>query len=132
MTAKQETTFIQGVHKVLPSSIYREKMNNPYRGGTPDVYYEARHILWAEYKFIEVPKREDTLIKPNLSDLQTEWLGRCHINSHRCIVIVGCRAGGVVLHTPGVWEHGIFAGAFVESMLTKKQIADLITSIVSP
>jgi hypothetical protein len=132
MSAKQENTFIAGVHKHLPNGVYKEKMSNPYRGGTPDVYYEARFTLWVEYKFIEVPKRADTLITPALTPLQKDWLQRCYDNGHNCRVIVGSRAGGVVLGTPGTWLHGITAGEFVESIKTKKEIADILSSIVSP
>lgn len=132
MSAKAENTFIAGVHKQMPSDIYKEKMSNPYRGGTPDVYYEARFQLWAEYKFIEVPKRADTLIKPNLSELQLDWLQRCYDNGHKCRVIVGSRAGGVMLAAPGNWKYGITAGEYMASIKTKKEIADILSSIVSP
>lgn len=132
MSAKAENVFIGAVHKHMPADVYKEKMSNPYRGGTPDVFYEARHQAWGEYKFIEVPKRADTLIKPNLSALQLDWLQRCYANGHRCFVIIGSRAGGVMLQSPGVWSHGLSAGEFMESIKTKKEIADLITSIVSP
>ena len=132
MSAKAENTYIAGVHKHMPADVYKEKMSNPYRGGTPDFFYEARHQAWCEYKFIEVPKRADTVIKPNLSALQLDWLQRCHTNGHRCFVVVGSRAGGVMLRTVGTWKHGLSAGEFMESIKTKKEIADLITSIVSP
>lgn len=132
MSSKQETTYIAGVHKELPKHIYREKMSNPYRGGTPDCYYEARKQLWVEYKFIEVPKRADTVIKPELSALQADWLQRAYANGHPVRVIVGSRAGGVILDTPGVWSHGLAAGEFMERVQTKKEIANLISHIVSP
>lgn len=124
MTAKRENTYIAGVHKHLPMEVYAEKTSNPYRGGTPDCYYEGdKRIAWAEYKFIEVPKRADTLIKPELSPLQLRWLRRCQANGHEALVIVGSAVGGVVLRTAGIWQHGIAAGEFMELRLDRKQIA---------
>lgn len=130
MTAKAETTYAQRVNKHLPPEVYREKMNNPYRGGTPDFYYEFDRPLWVEFKYIEVPKREDTIIRPNLSPLQLDWLERCHGNGHRPLVVVGSRAGGVALRSPGVWRHGLGAGAFVAEAGTAEEIASIIYQAV--
>jgi hypothetical protein len=53
VSSKPETTFIQSIHRHLPKEVYREKMANPYRGGTPDVWYSGyKSDLWVEYKFI--------------------------------------------------------------------------------
>lgn len=130
MTAKAETVYAQRVNKHLPPEVYREKMNNPYRGGTPDFYYEFQRSLWCEYKFIEVPKREDTIIRPNLSALQLDWLKRCHANGHKPVVVIGSRAGGVALWSPNAWTHGLGAGAFVDQAGTAEEIATIIYQAV--
>lgn len=132
MSAKAETVYAQGVNKQIPTHIYREKMANPYRGGTPDFFYEARKQAWVEYKFVELPKREETLIKPNLSALQLAWLQRCYDNGHTAAVVIGSRAGGIMLRAPGNWLHGVSAGHFIENIKTKKEMAQLITALVSP
>ncbi|RYG07090.1 MAG: hypothetical protein EON92_19000, partial [Burkholderiales bacterium] len=91
MSGKAENTFIGSVGKYLPDTVYAEKMHNPYRGGTPDMYYEGlTQSLWAEYKFVVLPKRADTYIVPELSALQLDWLERCRKNGHAPVVIVGC------------------------------------------
>jgi hypothetical protein len=107
-------------------------MNNPYRGGTPDYFYELHRQLWVEYKFIEVPKRAGTIIHPNLSALQLTWLKRNHANGHGPLVVVGSRQGGIVLRDPRNWTDGFSAGAFVRSVLTKQVIASQILKAVSP
>lgn len=112
MAAKPESNFIARVHKHLAKSVYAEKMYNPLRGGTPDVYYEGARHLWVEYKFIDVPKRFETLVVPELSALQKLWLRRCHTAAGRALVVVGCKEGGVVFDSPEVWETGMSAGVF--------------------
>lgn len=71
MSKKPETTFIASVHKHLPKELHREKMNNPYSSGTPDVYYSGMKAdLWIEYKFIpRIPAHDTTEIKIDLSTL---------------------------------------------------------------
>lgn len=113
--SKPENSFIAGVHRYV--SCYKEKTNNPYRGGTPDVYYEGQRHLWVEYKFIEVPKRGSTPILADLSALQKDWLCRCHLNTGRARVIVGCKEGGVILETPDQWEQPMPTSEFREHIL---------------
>ena len=65
MAAKPETTFYTSVHRHLPSTdlLHREKMSNPYRGGTFDHWYSGKKAdLWIEWKFVVLPKRDDTMI----------------------------------------------------------------------
>jgi hypothetical protein len=75
MARKPENTFIASVHKHLQCT-YFEKMNNPYRSGTPDVWYSGdKSDLWAEYKFIQsIPVKVD--VRLDLSELQKLWLRR--------------------------------------------------------
>lgn len=137
MTAKAETTFIQALHKVLPEHVYREKMNNPYRGGTPDCYYEHRRNLWVEYKFVILPKRDDTFIACFTSELQRDWLRRCFDNGLNPFVITGCKVPGrkqsmgVVYSTPSEWETGLPCGEFKDCLVSLDSLADIITRNVS-
>ena len=53
MSVKPETQFANSVNGKLPlrGVLHREKMNNPYRGGTADWWYSGRRAdLWCEYK----------------------------------------------------------------------------------
>ena len=72
----QERHFINKIHKKLPSSIFKWKINDSYHGGVPDCFYAglAGHCF-VEYKFRkELPKRDTTLINFKLSTQQEIWL----------------------------------------------------------
>lgn len=137
MASKPETTFYTAVHRHLPplSELHREKMANPYRGGTFDHWYDGKRDLWVEWKFIDVPKRPDTVIdlvtprgkkmESPLSALQQQWGRDRHNNGRHVWVIVGCKEGGVVF-TDLSWEEKLTADEFCTWMLTRKQIADRI------
>jgi hypothetical protein len=97
MSRKPENVFISSVHNHLPPKLHREKMANPYRGGTPDVWYSGdKADLWVEYKFVILPKRADTVIDVELSPLQWEWITRRHLEGRHVAVIVGCKEGAFV------------------------------------
>lgn len=104
---KPENAYRGRVHKFLPQGLLHEKMNNPYRSGTPDDYYSGNKAdLWVEYKYLpSVPQR--AVVRPAdpekmLSVLQMNW-----INAHydlwkddparNVAVIIGCPEGGVIL-----------------------------------
>jgi hypothetical protein len=131
VASKPETTFYTSVHRFLPplSELHREKMANPYRGGTADHWYDAVRDLWVEWKFIKVPKRDDTVIDfvngkdPIISNLQQEWIkGRCANNRH-VWVIAGCDLGGVIMEHPFQWQTPWTAKHFREELLPRKSIA---------
>lgn len=130
MAAKPESSFIASVHKHLVAPVYAEKMYNPLRGGTPDVYYEGGRHLWVEYKFITLPKRDSTMIVPELSELQQLWLGRAHAGTGRAKVIVGCKVGkmnyGVIYHSPDEWEMGLTTKAFKCLLVRNDELARYI------
>lgn len=132
--AKPETTFYTSVHKHLPplSELHREKMHNPYRGGTADHWFSGcKADLWVEYKFIVVPKRDDTMIdlvggnKPIISVLQQDWLTERHNEGRNVWVIVGCKEGGVVFRGRE-WGGAFDAGSFRLRIKDRKDIANQI------
>jgi hypothetical protein len=128
MTAKAETTFYRSIHKLLPSEVYAEKNANPYRGGTPDVYYEGPSDAWfTEYKFVELPKRSTTLIEHGLSPLQLQWLQRAWENGRAPWVVVGCKTGGVLFKHPGQWRVPTTLSEFTGLLKTRQQLAQCIT-----
>ena len=124
MSSKPETTFIASVHRHL-TDVYHEKMHNPYRGGTPDVWYSGdRGDLWVEYKYIPtIPKRAE--LKPALSKLQAEWLAGRRTEGRNMAVVVGCPEGCVV-YTRGNWMRPLSPDEFRASLITRKQMADWI------
>lgn len=94
-SAKPETTFIQGVHKHL-KGVYHEKNHNPYRAGTPDVWYSgASGDLWVEYKFIpRIPRSVEIL--PDITPRQRRWLNNRHDEGRNVAVVLGTPDGGVI------------------------------------
>lgn len=117
-----ENRFIASLHRLLPKEVYAEKMHNPYRGGTFDVWYSGKkRDLWVEYKWIpSVPVSAITV--PNLSPLQVAW-GRGRAGEGRnVVVIVGCPEGGVLYDTPQMWEAGLYAVQFKQAIATKHAI----------
>jgi len=134
--SQPENTFISSVHRHLPemNDFYRMKNHNQYNGGIADVWYSGKKDLWIEYKFIVVPKRNDTVIdliagtaksKPALSRLQQEWLSKRHAEGRQVAVVVGSKDGGVWFD--GVsWKGTYTADAFKSALLTRAELAKLI------
>ncbi|WP_018609542.1 hypothetical protein [Uliginosibacterium gangwonense] len=122
-SVKPENTFIHSVHRHLSPSTYHEKMNNPYHGGTPDVWYSGNAgDLWVEYKFLpRVPQR--SIVVANLSELQKDWLERRHEEGRTVAVIVGCPSGGIILRDPEEWTATFTAVEYNNRLLDRKQIA---------
>ena len=127
MSSKPETRFIASVHTHLPVSLHKEKMNNPYRGGTADVWYSGKRAdLWVEYKFLPcLPVR--SAISTNLTALQLAWLANRYEEGRSVWVIIGCKDGGVVL-TAKYWEMPITVSAFKDLLSTRKELAWRITA----
>lgn len=131
MARKPETTFYESVHRHLPhlKLLYREKMNNPYRGGTADWWFSGKHDLWIEYKFLpRVPQKGSVWLckpdvkSPDLSRLQQIWLHDRHVEGRNVGVIVGCPAGGVVLRDLE-WEKEIPVELFRERIWPRDRLA---------
>lgn len=121
MSSKPENTFIAAVHRKLDKSVYREKMANPYRGGTPDVWYSgAKRDLWIEYKFIpklavRVPNKID------LSELQRQWIENRTCEGRNIAVVVGSPEGCIILRWPVPRE--IETSEFRERAVPKERVA---------
>ncbi|WP_025915467.1 hypothetical protein [Herminiimonas sp. CN] len=122
MAAKPETTFYAGVHKHLPADLHREKMHNPYRGGTWDFWFSGLADLWVEYKFVVLPKRDSTPVDVTLSDLQKDWGGGRHFEGRNLAVIVGCKEGGVILENLA-WERPLSCADFKKQLRSRVEIA---------
>lgn len=114
-TTKPENRFIESVHRHLPRT-YAEKMNNPWRAGTADVWYSGdRGDLWIEYKFIErIPRSAEIL--PDLTPRQKRWLNNRFDEGRNVAVVLGTPTGGVIYRNKE-WmrplDHVTFAGLIV-------------------
>ncbi len=126
--ATPENTFIASVHRHLPVGLYHMKNHNQYNGGIPDVWYSGHAAdLWIEYKFIVVPKRPDTLIKIELSELQKNWLRERHKEGRTVAVVVGCKIGGVYFDDLS-WDREYTAKAYQQLITSRQELASRITS----
>jgi hypothetical protein len=125
--SKPETRFYSAVHKLLPSNLHREKMNNPYRGGTADVWYSGNlDDLWVEYKWLaKLPKRALVRLDALLSPLQQQWLMGRHEEGRNIVVILGSPEGAWVFEGAS-WRQPLDPDAIRTFGLTKRQVADYI------
>lgn len=129
MSQGPENRFIKSVNDRVPPEIYREKMCNPYRGGTADMWYSARLDLWAEYKWWTSPPKR-TARPLGLSKLQELWLRGRTLEGRRCVVICGCGTGGIIVQTPLYWESPITPTFYDEFFMTRAEIAEWIAHVV--
>ena len=130
MAATPENTFIRGVHKHLPKDVYHMKNHNQYVGGIPDCWYSGpAGDLWIEYKHVVLPKRDDTLIVPNLSALQMEWLTDRSKEGRSVGVIVGAKEGGVWLPDLA-WANPLKAIEFRKLMMPRSELAEVIAKLI--
>jgi len=134
MASKPETRLIKRIEDFLPKRVYSEKMANPYRGGTPDMYYEGdEDAIWIEYKFTPtIPIRQHTL---KLSDLQQKWLLRCEGNGRSCAVVLGWktpanRFEGALILKPSMWVEPIPGTFFEERRQSPEKLANIIGAFV--
>jgi hypothetical protein len=134
MSSGPETRFIASVHRYLPpvTEFHREKMANPYRGGTADSWYSGRRRdLWVEWKWIELPKRDATMIditsgkNPSLSVLQQDWIAGRRAEGRNVWVVIGSAKGGVVMTSEAPYGP-CRTDRFVQCCRPKAEIAKLI------
>ena len=119
--SKPESTFIKGVHKHLTRT-YSEKMNNPWRSGTADVWYSGdKGDLWVEYKFIERIPRSIEIV-PNLSPRQRRWLNNRYDDGRNIAVILGTPSGGVI-YTDKTWMSPLTSTEMEAQLVPKDEIA---------
>ena len=130
MASGPEARFIASVHKHLPpvDQFYRMKNHNEFNSGIADCWYSgARRDLWVEYKWVELPKRPDTIIditagkKPSLSALQAEWISQRRIEGRRVWIVVGCEFGGVIYSND--MPRPATAAQFLSTCATRSGIA---------
>ena len=116
----QERHFINKIHQKLSSTIYKWKINDPYHGGVPDCFYSGpKGLCFIEYKYKkELPKKNDTRIKFNLTTQQCAWL------------ISRKEEGVPVFVALGVGKSVVFTQDFeAVNNLTKSQFIDRAMSI---
>jgi hypothetical protein len=136
MAAKPENTFIASVHRKFGgASPYFEKMYNPLRSGTPDVYYSGDiGQLWVEYKFLPKTPRitrtsRITEILPELTPLQRRWLDHRYLEGRNVAVILGTPDGGVI-YRDQEWNTPLPITELTARIVSREAVAQWITSQV--
>jgi hypothetical protein len=131
-----ENVFIASVHKHLPADLYRIKNNNLYNGGQADCWYSGKAgDLWVEYKFISLPKKDDTMIdlisgkSPGISHLQQNWLTSRFHEGRNVGVIVGCKEGGVWF-SGNEWNTTYRTSDFKRAIAHRSVLASIIINRV--
>jgi hypothetical protein len=116
--------FISSVHRYL-SDVHCEKMNNPYRSGTADVWYSGNvGDLWIEYKYVpKIPKHAQII--PDLSENQKLWLLSRRAEGRTVFVVVGSPDGAVVI-PPDRWLLGVSPAEYMMLIQSRRELADWI------
>ena len=133
MASKPESVFRLRIERNLPRALHKEKMSNPYRGGTADCWYSGQlGDLWVEYKFLpSVPQRGIIDAKRmGLTALQLQWLRGRYEEGRNVCVIVGTPVGGVIMRDLE-WEAGTTAEAFVQRIVPVKELTAWIAQQTS-
>lgn len=125
-----EHGYIRSVHRHLPADLHKWKVHDNYAGGVPDCWYAGpTGNIWVEYKWIKaLPKRDSTLIKPNLSAQQLAWLIKMSGHSISCACIIGCPEGGILLTEKDQWLQG-YGRQELPALISAREVANWLTSI---
>ncbi len=119
-----EAQYTQTIIKGLPRKIYSWKIMNMMQNGVPDCYFSGnKNDLWIEVKYVTVPKRDTTLITPNLSALQIKWITERQQEGRNVAVLIGSKQGSCILTgdiiISGIYKHQL--------CLTHKEVRQWIT-----
>lgn len=128
MSSKPETVFYTAVHRILPKEVYREKMYNPMRGGTPDCWYSGKKDdLWIEYKYLsEPPKLAKISVRKLLSPLQLDWLNSRWHEGRNVAVVLGTPLGAWI-YLDGDWNLVEITASQITALgKTKQEVANFI------
>lgn len=122
-----EHGFIRAIHRQLPDSIYKWKINDNFQGGVADAYYSGNKAdLWVEYKYLKaLPAREMTPIKIGLTTQQTLWLNGRYDEGRSAVVVVGSPDGHVVLEAK-YWCESMTRADFIRRAVDTKGVAAYI------
>ena len=131
-----EHSYIKAIHRLLPSSVYKWKINDNFHGGVADAYYSGEGgDLWVEYKYIsKPPKRPTTAIKTCLTDQQLNWLESRQGEGRSVALIIGITAPEGFKGRDNIivtdLDQEITLDSFSSSAIDKRGVADYIIDTV--
>lgn len=109
MSSGPETRFYRSIHKLLPPSVYRVKMSNPYVGGIPDCWYSGvGGDLWIEFKYG----------KNGISALQQDWIVKRRAEGRKVWIITGNKEGGTI-QLRSMEKHAQYTKAEIAQLIIK-------------
>ena len=122
-----EHSFVRSIHRYLPPEVFSWKIHDTYTGGVPDAMYcGPAGLLFVEYKYVPtLPKRDDTLIRHSLSELQIQWLERVSGPATAALVI-GVEKTAVILKRD--FAQNISRMHYLEQNITRQDVAEWIYS----
>ena len=128
-----EHSFIRSIHRKLPKEIYVWKINDNYAGGVADAYYCGfKDDLWIEYKYVSLPKKDDSKVQIGLSALQVNWLSAQANRKRNVAVVVGSAEGILLLTDPKDFEKPFVTKSYFSSnAIDKDTLLSFIISITS-
>lgn len=122
-----EHGFVRSIHRQLPDSLYKWKINDNFQGGVADAYYSGKAgDLWVEYKYLPLlPKKGNTLVKLGLTGQQLLWLTARHKEGRTVAVVIGSPQGHLIL-TENTWTSPIGCEDFIRRAIATKDVVDYI------
>jgi len=125
-----ESGFIQKVNKLLGSDVYKWKINDPYHGGVPDVYYSGpAGLCFVEYKYKpKLPAKDTSKIDFGLSKQQELWLTRQANHQVSVYVLAGCEDKVVQLSHNFGRVNKYTKETFLQEAMDIKQVAFLLNA----
>lgn len=116
------------VSKCRPRVGISWKINDNYAGGIPDsLFIGPENALWIEFKWLgKLPKRESTIVKPQLSKLQLSWMRRLQENNQLSLAVIGMPKVCIVFTSIETMENGIL-NKDIQTM-THNELVELIVS----
>jgi hypothetical protein len=131
-----EHSYIKAIHRLLPSTVYKWKINDNFHGGVADAYYSGpAGDLWIEYKYLSrPPKRRNTVVKTCLTDQQLHWLTSRQSEGRNVALIIGITAPDGFKDKDNLivtdLSQNVTMDTFISSAIDKKGVADYIMSEV--
>lgn len=106
-----ESDAIRKVHDYLPPYLIAWKLAVMFKSGIPDAYYAGpQSALWIEYKKVtSLPKRENTVIVPDLSKNQEATLQGLYANGIPTWVVLYAEKERtyLIFHYPWEWKGAV-------------------------
>ncbi|MCA9367016.1 hypothetical protein KC887_01985 [Candidatus Kaiserbacteria bacterium] len=131
-----EHGFVKAVHNHLRKTpdIRIWKINDNYAGGVPDAWYcapEGRN-LWIEYKYINAPKRDTTIIDVAslLAPLQRQWMVDHVAYGISCAIVIGSESG-ILMYSGIEWRIQVTAKT-IKNGLKPKDVSLWIANKLMP